>query len=58
MERCQGFPDGYTDIVFNGKQASYAQRKRVLGNAFCVPVVRWIGERIALVDPYVRMYDT
>lgn len=46
MERCQGFPDGWTDVA----GATYGQRKKVLGNAFCVPAVRWIGERIAAIE--------
>lgn len=45
-ERLQGFPDGWTDIVFKGKQASDAARYKALGNSMAVPVMRWIGERI------------
>ncbi len=44
MERLQGFPDHYTD-GFN-----YKQRRKMLGNAFCVPVLRWIGARIAAAE--------
>lgn len=42
MERCQGFPDGYTKIDGWGD----THRRRALGNSFSTPVVRWIGERI------------
>lgn len=45
-ERLQGFPDGYTDILFNNKPASNARRYKALGNSMAVPVMRWIGERI------------
>jgi DNA (cytosine-5)-methyltransferase 1 len=49
-ERLQGFPDGYTDVPFRGRPAGHAPRLKALGNSFAVPVVRWIGERIATVD--------
>lgn len=45
-ERLQGFPDGYTDVIFRGKPAKDALRYRALGNAMAVPVMRWLGERI------------
>ena len=46
-ERLQGFPDGYTDIPWpNAEHAPDSHRYKALGNSFCVPVVRWIGERI------------
>jgi DNA (cytosine-5)-methyltransferase 1 len=40
-ERLQGFPDGWTE----GRSDS--ARYRLLGNAVCVPVARWIGARLA-----------
>lgn len=46
-ERLQGFPDGYTLIPVKGKPASDAPRYKALGNSMAVPVMRWIGERIA-----------
>ena len=45
--RLQGFPDDYLDIQFRGKPAADGPRYRALGNSFAVPVVRWIGQRIA-----------
>ena len=45
-ERLQGFPDGWTDVAFRGKPAADGPRYRALGNAFAVPVVRWIARRI------------
>lgn len=49
-ERLQGFPDDYTNVAFNGKPASDANRYRALGNSMAVPVMRWIGEGINLVE--------
>jgi DNA (cytosine-5)-methyltransferase 1 len=46
-ERLQGFPDGYTDIMPKGKPTPDGPRYKALGNSWAVPVVRWIGERIA-----------
>jgi DNA (cytosine-5)-methyltransferase 1 len=40
VERLQGFPDGWTN------DQSDSQRYRMLGNAICVPVTKWLGERI------------
>lgn len=52
-ERLQGFPDGWTKIPYRGKPAEACPdgpRYRALGNSMAVPVMRWIGERIAAVD--------
>jgi DNA (cytosine-5)-methyltransferase 1 len=49
-ERLQGFPDGWTAVPYRGKPASDGPRYRALGNSMAVPVMRWLGERIALVD--------
>jgi len=49
-ERLQGFPDDYTLIPYRGKPASDGPRYRALGNSMAVPVVRWLGERLELVD--------
>ena len=43
-ERLQGFPDGYTDIMPNTPDGS---RYVAIGNSMAVPVMRWIGKRIA-----------
>lgn len=45
-ERLQGFPDGWTDIPWRGRPAPDRLRYRALGNAMCVNVMRWLGERI------------
>lgn len=50
-ERLQGFPDDYTLIPFtHGKPTADGPRYKALGNSMAVPVMRWIGERIQLVD--------
>lgn len=49
-ERLQGFPDDYTLIPVRGKPAADAPRYKAIGNSWAVPVVRWIGERISIVD--------
>lgn len=49
-ERLQGFPDDYTLVPFRGKPAADGPRYRALGNSMAVPVMRWIGERIDLVE--------
>jgi DNA (cytosine-5)-methyltransferase 1 len=52
-ERLQGFPDDYTAIPWRKKTADLCPdgpRYKSLGNSMAVPVMRWIGERIAMVD--------
>lgn len=49
-ERLQGFPDGYTDIRRGGKATPDGPRYKVLGNSMAIPPMRWLGQRIALVD--------
>jgi DNA (cytosine-5)-methyltransferase 1 len=47
--RLQGFSDDYLDISYRGKPAADGPRYKALGNSMAVPVMRWIGERIAAV---------
>lgn len=49
-ERLQGFPDGYTDVTYRGKPAADGPRYRALGNSMAVPVMAWIGKRIAMLE--------
>lgn len=52
-ERLQGFPDGWTAIPYRGKPAEECPdtpRYKALGNSMAVPEMRWIGERIAMVE--------
>jgi len=46
-ERLQGVPDGWTDIQRAGKECPDGPRYRALGNSWAVPVVSWIGARLA-----------
>lgn len=49
-ERLQGFPDNWTRIPWRGKPAEECPdgpRYKAMGNSMAVPVMRWIGERIA-----------
>ena len=48
--RLQGFPDGYCAITYRGKPSADGPQYKALGNSMAVPVMRWIGQRIAEVD--------
>lgn len=53
-ERLQGFPDNHTLIAWRGKDAAECPdgpRYKAIGNSMAVPVMRWIGERIAAATP-------
>lgn len=50
-ERLQGFPDDWTRIDDTTKDTP---RYAALGNSMAVPVMRWLGERIARVDAILR----
>lgn len=57
-ERLQGFPDDYTDIPYRNKEhASDGARYKALGNSMAVPVMRWIGERIQMVEEASKQTD-
>ena len=52
-ERLQGFEDDYTKIPYRGKpkeQCPDGPRYKAMGNSMAVPVVRWIGQRIKMVN--------
>lgn len=57
-ERLQGFPDNWTDIPYKGKPAADGPRYRAIGNSMAVPVMTWIGRRIAAVDAAFPNIDT
>ncbi len=53
-ERQMGFPDDHTLIEWRGKHAEECPdgpRYKAIGNSMAVPVMRWIGERIAAALP-------
>jgi DNA (cytosine-5)-methyltransferase 1 len=57
-ERLQGFPDNFTAIPWRKKGAEDCPdgpRYKALGNSMAVPVMRWIGERIRLIDDYISI---
>ena len=45
-EALQGFPRGYTDIIYRGKRAMDGPRYKSLGNSMATNVMSWIGQRI------------
>lgn len=52
-ERLQGFPDDWTLVPYRGKPAEKCPdtpRYKAIGNSMAVPVMRWIGERIDMVE--------
>ena len=52
-ERLQGFPDNYTQIPWRNNTADKCPdgpRYKAIGNSMAVPVMRWIGERINMVE--------
>jgi len=53
-ERLQGFPDAYTLVPFRGKPAADGPRYKALGNSMAVPCMRWLGERIQLVEEVIN----
>ena len=40
----------YTLIPYRGKASADSPRYRAIGNSMAVPVMRWIGERIQMVE--------
>lgn len=59
-ERLQGFPDGYSAIPWRGKPAGKCPdgpRYKAMGNSMAVPVMAWIGERIAAVAGQASLED-
>lgn len=57
-ERLQGFPDDHTKISWRGKddaECPDGPRYKAIGNSMAVPVMRWIGERIAAALPVEKL---
>ena len=56
-ERLQGFPDNWTQIPWKSKpkeRCPDGPRFKCMGNSMAVPVMRWIGEGIELVNRIPR----
>jgi DNA (cytosine-5)-methyltransferase 1 len=49
-ERLQGFPDDFTLVPYRNGMSADGPRYKALGNSMAVPVMNWIGRRIAMVD--------
>lgn len=59
-ERLQGFPDDWTKIPYRGKSAESCPdgpRYKACGNSMAVPVMRWIGERIQMMEDILTERD-
>jgi DNA (cytosine-5)-methyltransferase 1 len=59
-ERLQGMPDHHTRIPWRNKPAQDCPdgpRYKAIGNSMAVPVMRWIGERIAMVADCIGYLD-
>lgn len=59
-ERLQGFPDDWTLVPLSLKArqtrvrwTSDAGRYKAIGNSMAVPVMRWLGQRIDLIDKMI-----
>lgn len=48
--RLQGFPDTYLNVQHRKKPAADGPKYRALGNSMSVNVMRWLGQRIQIVD--------
>ena len=56
-ERLQGFPDDWTKIPYRNKLADQCPdgpRYKACGNSMAVPVMRWIGTRIQMIENYLN----
>jgi DNA (cytosine-5)-methyltransferase 1 len=56
-ERLQGFPDDWTRIPWRGKGPEHCPdgpRYKALGNSMAVNCMRWIGQRIEMVDRIMK----
>lgn len=47
-ERLQGFPDDHTLVSYRKKMSCDGPRYKALGNSIAVPVLSWLGKRLAL----------
>jgi DNA (cytosine-5)-methyltransferase 1 len=56
-ERLQGFPDGWTKIPYRNKPEEVCPdgpRYKACGNSMAVPVMRWIGQRIQMIEQLMK----
>jgi len=57
-ERLQGFPDGFTQVPYRGKPAADGPRYKALGNSMAVNAMRWIGQRIDIMEKLISTGKT
>ena len=53
-ERLMEFPDDFTLIPYKGDMASDSARYKVLGNSMHTGTMRWLGERITLIESLLQ----
>ncbi|TCV66306.1 DNA (cytosine-5)-methyltransferase 1 [Neorhizobium sp. S3-V5DH] len=54
-ERLQGFPDNFTNVPWRGKDtAPDGPRYKALGNSMAVNAMRWIGQRIDIMEKLIK----
>ena len=49
-ERLQGFPDDFTLVPYRNRMMADGPRYKMLGNSMAVPVLKWLGKRIQMVE--------
>lgn len=53
-ERAFGIPDNFTLVPYRGRMMADGPRNKMCGNSMAVPVVEWIGRRIAAVEAILQ----
>ncbi|OWV62562.1 hypothetical protein ATY75_12120 [Rhizobium sp. N122] len=56
-ERLQGFPDDFTNVPYRGKPAADGPRYKALGNSMAVNAMRWIGQRIDIMERLLQQKE-
>jgi len=57
--RLQGFKDDFFDhVLYRGKPPADGPIYKALGNSMAVPVIAWIGKRIAQVDAILSTLES
>jgi DNA (cytosine-5)-methyltransferase 1 len=46
LERCQGWPDNWTQLGFDGQSLADNKRIALIGNGVAAPVAEWLGRQI------------
>ncbi|CAK0770821.1 DNA (cytosine-5)-methyltransferase 1 [uncultured Gammaproteobacteria bacterium] len=52
-ERLMALPDDWTLIPWRGRPAPDGRRLKAIGNSMAVPVIRWVLERLVMVDALI-----